>query len=75
VPETGRLLIGMVAGFRAESAHYHFRVERPDGSLLTTQLYFPDHPRNATDRLYDPRLVLDLGMQGGQRIGRFDFVI
>ncbi|MGU3399863.1 intradiol ring-cleavage dioxygenase [Brucellaceae bacterium D45D] len=57
------------------TAHYHFRVARPDGSLLTTQLYFPNHPRNATDHLFDPRLVLDISLHEGQRVGRFDFVV
>lgn len=48
---------------------------RPDGRMLTTQLYFPDHPRNRSDRLFDPRLVLHMGSDRGLRIGRFDFVV
>jgi protocatechuate 3,4-dioxygenase beta subunit len=55
------------------TAHYHFRVQRPGGDVLTTQLYFPDHPRNSRDRLFDPRLVMAIAEEGSS--GRFDFVL
>jgi protocatechuate 3,4-dioxygenase beta subunit len=55
------------------TAHYHFRVQRPGGEVLTTQLYFPNHPRNGRDRLFDPRLVMTLSNDEGT--GRFDFVL
>lgn len=55
------------------TAHYHFRVQRPGGEVLTTQLYFPDHPRNSQDRLFDPRLVMALSADRGS--GRFDFIL
>lgn len=57
------------------TAHYHFRVTRPDGRRLTTQLYLPDHPRNQGDHLFDPRLLLQVDERGSSRIGRFDFVV
>jgi len=55
------------------TAHYHFRVVPPGSDALITQLYFPDHPLNAVDRLFDPRLVLDLDTTGA--LARFDFVV
>ncbi|MBB4005542.1 catechol 1,2-dioxygenase [Aurantimonas endophytica] len=55
------------------TAHYHFRVVAPGSDPLITQLYFPDHPLNAADRLFDPRLVLDLDPTGA--LARFDFVV
>lgn len=55
------------------TAHYHFRVQLPKGDPLITQLYFPDHPRNNQDRLFDPRLVMALSEDGSA--GRFDFVL
>lgn len=57
------------------TAHYHFRVRREDGSILTTQLYFPDHPRNASDPYFDPRLLLTISQRAGRGIGRYDFVV
>src|SRR5205085_8400121 len=32
--------------------HVRIRITGADGSLLTTQLFFPGDPRNAADRLY-----------------------
>lgn len=55
------------------TAHYHFRVQQPSGDMLTTQLYFPDYPRNSQDRLFDPRLVMAIA--DGGSTGRFDFVL
>ena len=55
------------------TAHYHFRVQRPGREVLTTQLYFPDHPRNSRDRLFDPRLVMTLSSDRSS--GRFDFIL
>ncbi|SMF01763.1 Protocatechuate 3,4-dioxygenase beta subunit [Tistlia consotensis] len=47
-----------------------------DGAApLTTQLYFPDEPRNARDGLYDPALLLRLERQGDGLLGRYDFVV
>jgi protocatechuate 3,4-dioxygenase beta subunit len=60
--------------YRSRTPHYHFKVQRPGGRLLTTQLNFPDEPRNRRDREFDPRLVLTMGKQGG-RLARFDFVV
>ncbi len=57
------------------TAHYHFRVRRPGGRVLTTQLYFPDHPRNRNDSLFDPRLVMRMSRDGERQVGRFDFVV
>jgi protocatechuate 3,4-dioxygenase beta subunit len=61
--------------YGSRTAHYHFRVKAPDRGLLTTQLYFPDHPRNRTDSIFDPRLVLKMREDGSRRVGRFDFVV
>jgi protocatechuate 3,4-dioxygenase beta subunit len=61
--------------YASRTAHYHFRVKAPDRELLTTQLYFPDHPQNAADRMFDPRLLLRVREDGNRRIGRFDFVV
>jgi len=61
--------------YSLRTAHYHFRLQPPDGRALVTQLYFPDHPRNKGDRIYDPRLVMRLERTGRSQVGRFDFVL
>lgn len=62
------------APYWSRTRHYHFKVSRPDGPALTTQLYFPDEPGNRRDREFDRRLVLRLADEGGM-VGRFDFVL
>lgn len=36
--------------------HIHFRISKSGYRELTTQLYFPDHPLNATDLLYQSKM-------------------
>jgi hypothetical protein len=43
----------------------------PTGGRLTTQLYFRDEPRNGSDGIFDPALV----MTGNRRNARFDLVL
>jgi protocatechuate 3,4-dioxygenase beta subunit len=61
--------------YSVRTAHYHFRVQRPGGRALITQLYFPDHPRNAGDGIFDSRLLMRMSQQVQRPHGRFDFVL
>lgn len=61
--------------YPGRTLHYHVKVQAPGGPLLTTQLYFPDFPGNARDRLFDPALSMTLAQAGEERLGRFDFVV
>lgn len=61
--------------YSQRTAHYHFRVQAPGGRALVTQLYFPDHPRNAADGIFDPRLLMRMSRQADRQLGRFDFVL
>lgn len=61
--------------YPGRTRHYHFRVQRPAGRVLTTQLYFPDETGNARDRIFDTRLVMATGDGPEGRLGRFDFVL
>ncbi|TWB46354.1 dioxygenase-like protein [Rhizobium sp. ERR 922] len=60
--------------YPGRTRHFHFRVQRPGGRLLTTQLYFPAEARNAGDRLFHETLLLDMKQTGDGGFGRFDFV-
>ncbi|MBR0645324.1 intradiol ring-cleavage dioxygenase [Roseomonas hellenica] len=59
----------------SRTRHYHFKVQRPNDRILTTQLYFPGERRDAQDREFDPRLQMRVTTAEGQPLGRFDFVI
>jgi protocatechuate 3,4-dioxygenase beta subunit len=37
--------------YPGRTRHYHLKVQRPGGRVLTTQLYFPGEPDNDRDRL------------------------
>ncbi|MDQ0996296.1 protocatechuate 3,4-dioxygenase beta subunit [Phyllobacterium ifriqiyense] len=61
--------------YPGRTRHFHFKVQRPGGSVLTTQLYFPGEPGNAGDRIFHDSLLLDMQDTGDGFFGRFDFVV
>lgn len=63
------------ARYPGRTRHFHFKVQRPGGRVLTTQLYFPGEPGNAGDGLFHETLLLDMKQTGDGRFGRFDFVV
>lgn len=61
--------------YPGRTRHFHVNVQPPNGRVLTTQLYFPDEPRNARDSLFDRRLLMTINGDGAGKIARFDFVL
>ncbi|GIG63888.1 carbohydrate-binding protein [Phytomonospora endophytica] len=61
--------------YPGRTRHIHVKVQAPGRPILTTQLYFPNEPRNATDSLFDPRLLMNVTTGGGGRVAAFDFVL
>ncbi|MEO8084886.1 MAG: dioxygenase, partial [Ardenticatenales bacterium] len=61
--------------YPGRTRHIHVRVQAPDGPLLTTQLYFPDEPGNASDGIFDAALMMDMAGDASGRTGAFDFVV
>lgn len=55
----------------SRTPHLHVKLLQPNGKVLTTQLYFPGHPLNESDGLFDPSLLLSLDGHAGQ----FVFVV
>ena len=65
-------LVTVVPGlYPGRTRHIHVKVQRPHGAVLTTQLYFRGEPRNSSDGIFDPTLL----MAGTRRSARFDFVV
>jgi protocatechuate 3,4-dioxygenase beta subunit len=61
--------------YPGRTRHFHVKVQRPNGDVLTTQLYFPDEADNATDGIFDARLLMTmLSAQSGAH-GEFTFVL
>jgi protocatechuate 3,4-dioxygenase beta subunit len=61
--------------YPGRTPHFHVKVRRPEGRVLTTQLYLPDEPGNRRDRLFDARLQVRMEPLEGRLFGRFDFVV
>ncbi|MGW0117524.1 dioxygenase family protein [Streptomyces sp. NPDC003327] len=61
--------------YPGRTRHIHVKVQAPGRPVLTTQLYFPNEPRNSTDTIFDPRLLMTVRDTGGAREGVFDFVL
>ncbi|MGC0334177.1 protocatechuate 3,4-dioxygenase beta subunit [Streptomyces sp. SAI-170] len=61
--------------YPGRTRHLHVKVQAPNRPVLTTQLYFPNEPRNATDTIFDPRLLMTVRDADGGRQASFDFVL
>lgn len=61
--------------YPGRTRHIHVKVQAPGSGILTTQLYFPGEPRNGTDMLYDPALLMNVRTAGSGKQGSFDFVL
>ncbi|MFJ7956131.1 carbohydrate-binding protein [Streptomyces sp. NPDC096319] len=72
----GFTLTTIVPGlYPGRTRHLHVKVQAPGRPVLTTQLYFPNEPRNNTDSLFDARLLMTVRDGGGGREAAFDFVL
>jgi len=63
------------AAYAGRTRHYHVKVQKPRGRILTSQLYFPNERLNDQDSLFDRRLVMRVSSSDEGRFGRFDFVV
>ncbi|MFF4319336.1 carbohydrate-binding protein [Streptomyces sp. NPDC001568] len=61
--------------YPGRTRHVHVKVQAPGRPVLTTQLYFPGEPRNATDSIFDARLLMTVRQAGPGKEGTFDFVL
>jgi protocatechuate 3,4-dioxygenase beta subunit len=59
------------AAYPGRTRHIHVKLQRANGPMLATQLYFPNEPANARDGLFAPQLVVSMDRAG---LARFDFV-
>ena len=59
--------------YPGRTRHIHVKVQAPGQPILTTQLYFPNEPRNTTDTLFDPRLLMTVRPAGSAKEASFDF--
>jgi len=75
--EAGRYYLETVVPgiYTGRTRHFHVKVQAANQPILTTQLYFPGEPRNQSDGIFNPRLVLNTRDATGGRVGTFNFVL
>jgi protocatechuate 3,4-dioxygenase beta subunit len=61
--------------YTGRTRHIHVKVQPAGGPSLTTQLYFPGEPRNASDGIFTPATVVSLTRGRPAWTARFDFVV
>jgi protocatechuate 3,4-dioxygenase beta subunit len=61
--------------YPGRTRHIHVKVQAPGRPILTTQLYFPNEPRNNTDTIFDARLLMTVRDNGSAKEAAFDFVL
>jgi protocatechuate 3,4-dioxygenase beta subunit len=61
--------------YTGRTRHIHVKVEPPGGRELTTQLYFPGEPRNASDGIFTPATLVALTRGRPAWTATFDFVV
>jgi protocatechuate 3,4-dioxygenase beta subunit len=66
------ILPGLYPG---RTRHYHVKVQAPGEAVLTTQFYFPDEERNATDGLFRRALVMQVKKAESTLLAGFDVVL
>jgi protocatechuate 3,4-dioxygenase beta subunit len=70
-----RLETIMPGEYPGRTRHIHVKVQAPGSPVLTTQLYFPDEPRNRSDWIYRPELTMQVSRMDSRRDAWFDFVV
>jgi protocatechuate 3,4-dioxygenase beta subunit len=61
--------------YTSRTRHFHVKVQRANGPVLTTQLYFPDEGSNASDGIFDERLLITMLPADSGVHGEFNFVL
>jgi protocatechuate 3,4-dioxygenase beta subunit len=61
--------------YPGRTRHIHVKVQAPNSSVLTTQLYFPGESANASDGIYRPECLVDIKDRAGGKDGAFTFVL
>jgi protocatechuate 3,4-dioxygenase beta subunit len=61
--------------YPGRTRHYHVKIQAANRPVLTTQLYFPDEPRNRRDYFFHDELVMKVATADDALRTRFDVVL
>jgi protocatechuate 3,4-dioxygenase beta subunit len=75
--ENGRFqLTTVVPGlYPGRTEHIHFKVQAPNGQILTSQLFFPGVAQNDSDGIYNANLLLSIQETSDGWQGQYNFVV
>ncbi|MDF2964299.1 MAG: dioxygenase [Paenibacillus sp.] len=62
--------------YHGRTRHIHVKVQAPNQSILTTQLFFPNESGNAKDGIYKDALLMSVqGNSGSAKTASYNFVL
>jgi protocatechuate 3,4-dioxygenase beta subunit len=61
--------------YPGRTEHIHFKVQAPNGQILTSQLFFPGVAQNDSDGIYNANLLLSLQETSDGLQGQYNFVV
>ena len=61
--------------YPGRTRHIHLKVQAPNRPVLTTQLYFPGEPRNASDGIFHRDLLMSVQDTSDGKTAAFNFVL
>ncbi|MBI1744538.1 intradiol ring-cleavage dioxygenase [Candidatus Acetothermia bacterium] len=61
--------------YPGRTRHFHVKVQAPNQPVLTTQLYFPNEPRNSSDSIFNAALVMTMQDTKDGKAAAFNFVL
>jgi len=61
--------------YPGRTEHIHFKVQAPNGQIITSQLFFPGVAQNESDGIFDESLLLPIQETSDGLVAQFNFVV
>ena len=61
--------------YPGRTEHIHFKVQAPNGQIITSQLFFPGVAQNDSDGIYNANLLLSIQKTSNEWQGQYNFVV
>jgi len=61
--------------YPGRTEHIHFKVQAPNGKLITSQLFFPGVTQNDSDGIYNENLLISIQETSDGLLGQYNFVV
>lgn len=61
--------------YPGRTEHIHFKVQAPNGQVITSQLFFPGVAQNNSDNIYNSNLLLSIQEASDGLQGQYNFVV